>query len=145
MALFLFTKAILNAEPIKVFNYGKMERDFTYIDDIIEGLVRVIKKPPKVSEAYEKPDTDPARSQGPYKIYNIGNNKPVQLMEFIETIERHLGKKAKKDYLPMQPGDVPKTYADIDDLVKNVGFKPETSIDEGIGKFVEWYGGYYVD
>jgi len=143
MALFLFTKAILNDEPIKVFNYGKMERDFTYIDDIIEGVVRVIANPPKPNENYDKTNQDPSTSHAPYKIYNIGNNKPVQLMEFIKTLERHLGKEAKKEYLPLQAGDVPKTYADVDDLIRDVGFKPNTSIDEGIGKFVKWYKEYY--
>ena len=143
MALFLFTKAILNNEPIKVFNYGKMERDFTYIDDIIEGVVRVIANPPKPNENYDIIRENPSTSSAPYKIYNIGNNKPVELMEFIETIEKHLGKKAKMEFLPMQAGDVPKTYADVDDLVRDVGFKPETSIDEGIGEFVKWYKEYY--
>jgi UDP-glucuronate 4-epimerase len=143
MALFLFTKAILNDEPIKVFNHGKMERDFTYIDDIIEGVVRVTVNPPKPNEDYDKLTPDPGSSYAPYKVYNIGNNKPVQLMEFIQTLEKHLGKEAKKEYLPLQAGDVPKTYADVDDLIQNVGFKPETSIDEGIGRFVEWYRVFY--
>ena len=143
MALFIFTKAILNDEPIKVFNYGKMERDFTYIDDIIEGVIRVISNPPKPNKNYDKLNPNPSTSYAPYKIYNIGNNKPVQLMEFIETLEKHLGKTAKKEYLPLQSGDVPRTYADVDDLVKDVGFKPETSIDEGIRSFIEWYKGYY--
>jgi UDP-glucuronate 4-epimerase len=139
MALFLFTKAILNDEPIKVFNHGKMERDFTYIDDIIEGVVRVTSNPPKPNEDYDRLNPDPGSSYAPYKIYNIGNNKPVQLMEFIQTLEKHLGKEAKKEFLPLQAGDVPKTYADVDDLIRDVGFKPDTSIDEGIGKFVDWY------
>ncbi|MCG1011514.1 NAD-dependent epimerase [Tepidanaerobacter sp. GT38] len=143
MALFIFTKAILNNEPIKVFNYGKMERDFTYIDDIIEGVIRVISNPPKPNKNYDKLNPNPSTSYAPYKIYNIGNNKPVQLMEFIETLEKHLGKKAQKEYLPLQAGDVPKTYADVDDLIRDVGFKPDTNIDEGIGKFVEWYKEYY--
>ncbi|NLM45095.1 MAG: NAD-dependent epimerase [Clostridiales bacterium] len=143
MALFVFTKAILNDEPIKVFNYGKMERDFTYIDDIIEGVIRVISNPPKPNKNYDKLNPNPSTSYAPYKIYNIGNNKPVQLMEFIETLEKHLGKKAQKEYLPLQAGDVPKTYADVDDLIRDVGFKPDTSIDEGIGKFVKWYREYY--
>ncbi len=143
MALFLFTKAILNDEPIKVFNYGKMERDFTYIDDIIEGVVRVIANPPKPNRNNDIIKQDPSTSHAPYKVYNIGNNKPVQLMEFIETLEKHLGKEAKKEFLPLQPGDVPKTYADVDDLIRDIGFKPDTSVDEGIGKFVEWYRDYY--
>ncbi|HCS76052.1 MAG TPA: capsular biosynthesis protein CpsI, partial [Clostridiales bacterium] len=143
MALFLFTKAILNDEPIKVFNHGKMERDFTYIDDIIEGVVRVTANPPKPNEDYDKLTPDPGSSYAPYKVYNIGNNQPVQLMEFIQMLEKHLGKEAKKEYLPLQAGDVPKTYANVDDLIRDVGFKPDTSIDEGIGKFVEWYKDYY--
>ena len=120
-----------------------MERDFTYIDDIIEGVVRVIANPPKPNEDYDNTNQDPSTSHAPYKIYNIGNNKPVQLMEFIKTLEKHLGKEAKKEYLPLQAGDVPKTFADVDDLIRDVGFKPNTSIDEGIGKFVKWYKEYY--
>lgn len=143
MALFLFTKAILNDEPIKVFNYGKMERDFTYVDDIIEGVIRVMANPPKLNKNFNKLNPNPSTSFAPYKIYNIGNNHPVKLVDFIETLERHLGKKAKKEYLPLQAGDVPKTYADVDDLVRDVGFKPNTSIDEGIRKFVEWYREFY--
>ena len=142
MALFLFTDAILNDKPIKVFNYGKMKRDFTYIDDIIEGVVRVLNNPPLSNPNWDKEKADPGTSSAPYKIYNIGNNKPVELMEFIETLEKKLGKKAKKEFLPLQDGDVPETYADIDDLVKDFGFKPNTTIDEGIEKFVEWYGEY---
>lgn len=144
MALFLFTKAILNDEPIKVFNYGKMERDFTYIDDIIEGVTRIMPNPPKPNKNFNRLNPDPSTSFAPYKIYNIGNNHPVKLGDFIETLERHLGKEAKKEYLPLQAGDVPKTYADVDDLVRDVGFKPNTSIDEGIRKFVEWYRGYFM-
>jgi UDP-glucuronate 4-epimerase len=120
-----------------------MERDFTYIDDIIEGVVRVTANPPKPNNKYDKQNPDPGSSYAPYKVYNIGNNQPVQLMAFIETLEKHLGKEAKKEFLPLQAGDVPKTYADVDDLIKDVGFKPDTSIDEGIGKFVEWYKEYY--
>lgn len=142
MALFLFTDAILNDKPIKVFNYGKMRRDFTYIDDIIEGVVRVLNNPPLPNPNLDKEKADPGTSSAPYKIYNIGNNKPVELMEFIETLEKKLGKKAKKEFLPLQDGDVPETYADIDDLVRDFGFKPNTTIDEGIEKFVEWYGEY---
>lgn len=143
MALFLFTEAILKDEPIKVFNHGKMERDFTYIDDIVEGVVRVMDNPPTANEDWDKSNPDPGTSYAPFKVYNIGNNEPVQLMKFIETIEKKLGKEAKKEFLPLQAGDVPKTYADVDDLIKDVGFKPETSIDEGIEKFVEWYEEYY--
>lgn len=143
MALFIFTKAILNNEPIKVFNHGKMARDFTYIDDIIEGVVRIINSPPKAKEGHDKVNLNPSISHAPYKIYNIGSNKPIQLMKFIEILEKYLGKKAKKEYLPMQAGDVPKTYADIGDLTRDVGFRPVTNIDEGIRRFVEWYGEYY--
>lgn len=143
MALFLFTKAILDNEPIKIFNYGKMERDFTYIDDIIEGVIRVMSNPPNPNGNYDKLNPDPSTSYAPYKVYNIGNNRPIQLMDFIKTLEKHLGKGAKKEYLPLQAGDVPETYAVIDDLIENVGFKPDTCIDEGIGKFVEWYKKYY--
>lgn len=142
MALFLFTDAILNDKPIKVFNYGKMKRDFTYIDDIIEGVVRILNNPPHPNPNWDKEKADPGTSSAPYKVYNIGNNKPVELMEFIETLEKKLGKKAKKEFLPLQDGDVPETYADIDDLVKDFGFKPNTTIDQGIEKFVEWYREY---
>ena len=144
MALFLFTKAILNDEPIKVFNHGNMERDFTYIDDIIEGVVRVCANPPEGNKKYDKLNPDPSTSYAPYKVYNIGNNKPVKLMDFIETLEKHLDKTALKELLPLQAGDVPRTYANVDDLVRDVGFKPETSIDEGIGKFVKWYKSSYL-
>ena len=116
--------------------------EILHIDDIIEGVIRVISNPPKPNKNYDK--LNPSISYAPYKIYNIGNNKPVQLMEFIETLEKHLGKTAKKEYLPLQAGDVPRTYADVDDLIKDVGFKPDTSIDEGIKKFVDWYKGFFL-
>ena len=144
MALFLFTDAIMNDKPIKVFNHGKMKRDFTYIDDIVEGIVRLLNNPPKENKEWDKIKADPGTSSAPYKIYNIGNNKPVELMEYIQTIEKHLGKEAKKEYLPLQDGDVPMTYADVDDLIDDVGFKPDTSIDKGIGKFIRWYKECYV-
>lgn len=143
MALFLFTKAILNDETIKVFNYGKMKRDFTYIDDIIEGILRLLNNPPKLNPNWDKEKADPGTSSAPYKIYNIGNNKPIELMEFIEILEEKIGKKAKKEFLPMQDGDVPITYADVDDLIRDVDFKPDTSIRDGINKFVDWYKNYY--
>lgn len=130
MAYFLFTKAILEGQPIDVYNHGQARRDFTYIDDIIEGIVRVMGRPPMAEPT-------------PYKLYNIGNNKPVELMTFIETLETLLGRTAKKNYLPMQPGDVPATYADIDDLTKDIGFKPTTSIHDGLSQFVKWYTSYY--
>ena len=143
MALFLFTKAILEGKPIDVFNFGKMRRDFTYIDDIAEGVIRVIDRVPEPNPDWSGDMPDPSASYAPYKLYNIGNNNPVELMHFIEVLEDCLGKKAVKNLLPIQPGDVPATYADVDDLIRDVGFKPSTSIEEGIRKFVEWYKGYY--
>jgi len=143
MALFIFTKAILSGQPIDVFNQGKMRRDFTYIDDIVSGVVKVIDKIPTPNPGWSGNTPDPATSYVPYKLYNIGNNQPVELMYFIEVLESCLGIKAQKNMLPMQPGDVPINYADIDDLVEDVGFKPNTSIEEGIKKFVDWYRSYY--
>lgn len=143
MALFSFTKSILEGTYIDVFNYGKMKRDFTYIDDIIEGVARIMDRVPAANARWNGKAPDPGTSFAPYKIYNIGNNSPVGLMEFIGAIEKCLGKKAKKNFLPMQPGDVPKTYADIDDLMKAVGFRPSTPIEEGIRKFIDWYKKYY--
>ncbi len=143
MAYFLFTKAILEDRPIDVFNFGKMQRDFTYIDDIIEGVVRVMDKIPEPDPSWSGDRPDSASSYAPYRIYNIGNNQPVELMKFIGVLEACLGKKAIKNLLPMQAGDVPATYADIDDLARDVGFKSRTSIEEGIEKFVGWYKGYY--
>jgi UDP-glucuronate 4-epimerase len=143
MALFLFTKAILEDRAIDVYNSGKMQRDFTYIDDIVEGVVRVIHKLPEPDQNWDGSRPDPATSFAPYKIYNIGSNNPVELLEFIHTIEKQLGKKVKMNLLPIQPGDVPKTYADIDDLMKDVDFRPSTSIEDGIRHFVAWYREYY--
>lgn len=143
MALFLFTKAILNEEPIQVFNYGKMERDFTYIDDIIEGVVRVIPSPPEPNPGFEMLDATPDSSYAPFRVYNIGNNRPAQLMDFIRTLEKHLRKKARVELLPLQPGDVPRTVADVDSLERDICFSPRTSIDQGIQRFVEWFRGYY--
>ena len=143
MALFLFTKAIIEGKPIDIFNNGKMKRDFTYVDDIVEGIVRLIPKAPTSNPDWYNHHPDPATSFAPYKIYNIGNNQPVQLMDFIETLEKCLGKKAIQNFLPMQEGDVPATYADVDELMQDVGFKPNTSIKEGIQKFVDWYLDYY--
>lgn len=143
MALFIFTKAILEGRPIDVFNFGKMKRDFTYIDDIVEGVIRIIDKIPEPDNAWDSNNPDPSTSPARYRIYNIGNNNPVELMTFIEVLEKCLGKKAQKNLLPIQAGDVPETYADIDDLESDVGFKPSTSIEDGIGKFVEWYKWYY--
>ena len=143
MALFLFTKAILEGRPIDVFNYGKMQRDFTYIDDIVEGVVRVIRRIPGPDPRWSGDAPDSATSYAPYRLYNIGNNNPVELMRYIEVLEECLGRKAEKNLLPIQAGDVPATYADVDDLMEDVGFKPATSIEEGIRKFVEWYRAYY--
>jgi UDP-glucuronate 4-epimerase len=145
MALFLFTKAILAGEPIEVFNYGKMQRDFTFIDDIIEGVTRVTNAIPTPNTGWNVSAPDPGTSYAPYRIYNIGNNNPVALLHFIETLERCLGKEAIKNLLPIQAGDVPSTYADVDDLMRDVGFKPATSIEDGIGKFVSWYKDYYCN
>ncbi|MEW6501557.1 MAG: NAD-dependent epimerase [Thermodesulfobacteriota bacterium] len=143
MAYFLFTKAILEGSPIKVFNHGKMRRDFTYIDDIAEGVVRVLHKRPEPDPDFRSDQPDPATSYCPYRIYNIGNNQPEELLYFIETLEGLLGRKAVRDYLPMQDGDVPATYADVDDLTRAVGFKPSTPLAEGLEKFVTWYRAYY--
>ena len=143
MALFLFTKAIMEDKPIDVFNYGRMQRDFTYIDDIVEGVVRVIDKIPGPNPNWNGDNPDAASSYAPYKLYNIGNNNPVELLTFIETLESCLGRKARKNLLPIQPGDVPATYADVDDLIRDVGFRPSTPLEEGIGKFVAWYRDYY--
>ena len=143
MALFLFTKAILEDKPIKVFNHGKMQRDFTYIDDIVEGVVRVMGRLPTANPDWSGDRPDPGTSYVAYKIYNIGNNNPVELSTFIETIEQALGKTARKKMLDMQPGDVPATYADVDDLMADVQFKPSTLLATGIGRFVAWYKEYY--
>ena len=143
MALFLFTRAILEGRPIDVFNHGKMQRDFTYIDDIVEGVRRVVERVPTGDPAWSGAEPDPGTSYAPYQIYNIGNNNPVELLRFIEVLEKALGKEAHKNFLPIQPGDVPATYADVDDLMRDVGFKPATSIEDGIASFVAWYKEYY--
>lgn len=143
MALFKFTDAIMQGKPIDVFNYGKMQRDFTYIDDIVEGILRVMDRIPKSDLKWSGDDPDPSSSYAPYRLYNIGNNNPVELMRFIEIIEKCLGKKAEIKMLPIQAGDVPATYADIDDLFRDVGFRPTTSIEEGIKKFTDWYRNYF--
>jgi len=143
MALFLFTRAILEGKPIEVFNHGNMQRDFTYIDDIIEGVVRIMARLPEPDPAWSGEHPDPGSSYAPYRIYNIGNHHPVRLTDFIHTIETALGKKAQKKFMDMQPGDVPATYADIDDLYRAVGFKPETSLETGIRAFIAWYHSYY--
>jgi UDP-glucuronate 4-epimerase len=143
MALFLFTKAILEDRPISLFNYGNMKRDFTYIDDIIEGIVRVLDKIPGPDPGWNSDNPDPGISSAPYRIYNIGNHNPVDLKYFVEVLEECLGKKAKKELLPIQPGDVPETYADVDDLIADVNFKPETPIEVGVERFVKWYKEFY--
>jgi UDP-glucuronate 4-epimerase len=143
MALFLFTRAILEDQPIKVFNHGKMQRDFTYIDDIIEGVVRVMGRLPQANPKWSGAAPDPGTSSAPYKVYNIGNNNPVELIKFIEVIEAVLGKKANMEFMDLQPGDVVATYADVDDLMADVGFKPETPIETGIENFIEWYKDFY--
>jgi UDP-glucuronate 4-epimerase len=143
MALFLFTRAILRGEPIQVFNEGRMQRDFTYIDDIVEGVVRVADRTAAPDAAWSGAHPDPASSRAPYRVYNIGNNQPVELMHLIATLEAALGKTAIKEFLPMQMGDVPATYADVDDLVRDVGFRPATPIEVGVGRFVEWYRSYF--
>lgn len=143
MALFLFTKAILEDRPIDVFNNGNMERDFTYIDDIVEGVFRVIHKIPGGNSAWSSDSPDPATSYCPYKVYNIGNNNKEKLLRYIEVLEECLGKKAEKNFMPMQPGDVPATYANVDDLVATFDYKPATTLEYGIGKFVDWYRSYF--
>lgn len=143
MALFLFTKAILEETPIDVYNHGKMRRDFTYVEDIVEGIVRLLPKIPQENKEWNGSAPDPATSFAPYRVFNIGNNKPVELLRFIEVLEEKLGKKAIKNFMPIQPGDVPETYADIDALEEEVGFRPSTTIEEGISSFVNWYLEYY--
>ena len=143
MALYLFAEAIRKNEAINVFNHGKMVRDFTYIDDIVEGVVRVIRNPPKGNPDWTGAKPDPTSSKSPYKIYNIGNNDPVKLMDFVYAIEEELGKEAEKNMMPLQPGDVPATYADVQDLVNNMGYQPATPLKQGIKAFLDWYRAYY--
>ena len=143
MAYFSFTSDILNDKPIKVFNHGKMERDFTYVKDIVEGICRLIPIAPMPNEAWNEEDGDTSSSFAPYRIYNIGNSQPVNLESFISVLEEKLQKKANKVYVDMQPGDVLRTYADMTDLEEAIDFKPSTSIEEGLTKFVEWYKAYY--
>jgi UDP-glucuronate 4-epimerase len=143
MAYFSFTRDVITGKPIKVFNHGKMERDFTYIDDIIEGILRLIDKIPEANKDWDETKDNISTSFAPYKIYNIGNNQPVSLMKFINILEEKIGKKAEKIYMDMQPGDVLRTYADVSDLEKDIGFKPSTSLEQGLSEFVRWYKDYY--
>jgi UDP-glucuronate 4-epimerase len=143
MALFLFTKNILAGKPIDVFNYGNHRRDFTFVDDIAQGVVRAMDRPAQPNPDWNSDAPDPGTSKAPYRIYNIGNNQPVELMRYIECIEKSLGKQAQKNLLPLQAGDVPDTFADVEDLVQDVGYKPATPVEEGVRRFIEWYVGYY--
>ncbi|WP_020160621.1 MULTISPECIES: NAD-dependent epimerase [Methylobacter] len=143
MSLFMFTRNILEGKPIDVFNYGNHRRDFTYIDDIVEGVIRVIDKPARINRDWSGKSPDSGTSQAPYRLYNIGNNNPVHLLTFIEILEKCLGKEAIKNLLPLQPGDVPDTYADVSDLVNDLGYKPTTLLETGISNFVEWYRSFY--
>ncbi|WP_268034132.1 NAD-dependent epimerase [Algoriphagus sp. PAP.12] len=143
MALFLFTEAIIKGEPIKVFNYGEMKRDFTYIDDIVEGIIKVADRPAKPNSDFDSQNPDPGSGKAPYKVYNIGNSSPVLLMDYIHAVEKGLGKKAKMDLLPLQPGDVPASHADVSDLIRDTGYKPDTNIEDGVKAFTDWYLDYY--
>jgi len=143
MALFMFTRNILEGKPIDVFNYGNHRRDFTYIDDIVEGVIRTMDHTAQANEDWDPAQPDPGTSMAPYRIYNIGNNQPVELLRYIEVIEECLGRKAEKNLLPLQPGDVPDTYADTEDLVKDVDYQPDTPIEVGVKRFVDWYLEYY--
>jgi UDP-glucuronate 4-epimerase len=143
MALFKFTKAILDGEKIQVFNFGKHRRDFTYVDDIVEGVIRVLDKPAQPNKNWNGAKPDPGTSLAPWRVYNIGNNSPVDLMDYIQAIEKALGMEAEKELLPLQPGDVPDTYADVTDLVEEFGYKPSMTIEEGIRNFVSWYKEYF--
>ena len=144
MALQNFARAIIADEPIKVYNYGNHKRDFTYIDDIVEGIIKTLNRSPSPNPDWDSNNPDPATSSAPYRVYNIGNNNPVELMDYIEALEVSMGKTAKKELLPFQPGDVPDTYADIDDLVNEFSYKPNTSVKQGVEKFVAWFKDYYV-
>jgi UDP-glucuronate 4-epimerase len=143
MALFLFTRAILEGRPIEVYNHGQMRRDFTYVGDIVEGVVRASDRVATPDAQWSCDVPDPATSAAPYRLYNIGNNQPTPLLELIQSLERHLGRTAEKVMVPMQMGDVPATWADVSDLTRDVGFSPDTPIDVGVGKFVEWYKTFY--
>ena len=143
MALFLFTEAILSGQPIKVFNHGNMVRDFTYVGDIVKGILRVVDNPPQGDTTWQGSTPNPSSSPAPYKVYNIGNNNPVKLLDFVKAIEQQLGMTAQKNMMDIQPGDVPATYADVDDLKAELGYRPDTTIDYGIKQFIAWYRGFY--
>ncbi len=143
MAMWIFAKAIISGESIKLFNHGNMRRDFTYIDDVVESVVRLVDRPPAGNSKYSSMSPDPGSSSAPWRVYNIGNNNPVELLEIVRILEDVIGKKAKRELLPMQPGDVPATYADVDDLMRDVDFRPATPIAEGIARFIEWYRSYH--
>jgi UDP-glucuronate 4-epimerase len=143
MALFLFTKAILEDKPIQVFNYGKMKRDFTYVDDIVEGVLKVADRPARPNPDFDSQNPDPGSGKAPYKVYNIGNSSPVLLLDYIHAIEKGLGKKATMELLPLQPGDVPASHADVEDLIRDTGYKPNTPIEDGVKAFTDWYLDYY--
>ncbi|WP_289029617.1 NAD-dependent epimerase [uncultured Algoriphagus sp.] len=143
MALFLFTKAILEDKPIQVFNYGKMKRDFTFVDDIVEGVLKVADRPARPNPDFDSQNPDPGSGKAPYKVYNIGNSSPVLLMDYIHAIEKGLGKKATMELLPLQPGDVPASHADVEDLIRDTGYKPNTPIEDGVKAFTDWYLDYY--
>jgi len=143
MALFKFTRNILSGEPIDVFNYGNHMRDFTYIDDIVTGIMKVIQKPAEINESWDSENPDPGTSNCPWRVYNIGNNNPVKLMDYIEALEESIGLKAIKNLLPLQPGDVESTYADVSDLINDFDYKPAMPVKDGVAKFVDWYKDYY--
>ena len=143
MAMWIFAKAIAAGEPIRLFNHGKMQRDFTYVDDVVESIERLVEKPPAGNPGYDGNRPDPSSSSAPWRVYNIGNNNPVELLEVVELLEKSIGKKAIRELAPMQPGDVPATYANVDDLMRDVDFRPSTPIAEGIARFIEWYRAYH--
>lgn len=143
MAMWIFAKAILAGEPIKLFNHGKMRRDFTYVDDVVESVVRLIERGPAGDPNWSPDAPDPGSSSAPWRVYNIGNNKPEELLDVVQFLEEKIGKKAKREFLPMQPGDVPATFADVDELMRAVGFKPSTPIAEGISRFIDWYRSFH--
>jgi UDP-glucuronate 4-epimerase len=143
MAMWLFASAIMAGKPIKLFNHGRMQRDFTYVDDVVESIVRLVDKPAQADPKYSGDSPDPSRSSAPWQVYNIGNNNPVEVLYVVKLLEDLIGKKAEREMLPMQPGDVPATYANVDDLMRDVGFKPSTPIEVGVANFVAWYRNYF--